>query len=255
MTSKHDPYARVEYRRLVAWKSRIAREGPYLLATLGAAPERSVVDLGCGTGEHVAFLAGEGFRAAGLDGSESMLARARELEAGSFVMGDMLDAPELLADDAPFGSAICLGNVLPHFLEEEQIDGLVSVLARILVPGGVFLTQILNYHRILDQGLRHLPLNFGENEEGGELVFLRLMAPGPDGQILFFPTTLALDPEAEEPVTLKASRRVALRPWTLEDLAPRFEAQGFQIEAFGDMTGGPFDAGMSTDLVLRATRE
>ena len=71
-----DPYSRVNYRRLIAWEKRIAREGPFLRSLLGRAPERSVIDIGCGTGEHVAFFSAAGARAVGLDRSEAMLKEA-----------------------------------------------------------------------------------------------------------------------------------------------------------------------------------
>ena len=39
-----DPYSRVEYRRVIAWDRRIAREGPFLRRLLQSAPDRSVLD-------------------------------------------------------------------------------------------------------------------------------------------------------------------------------------------------------------------
>ena len=51
-----DEYSRVNYRRLIAWKKRIVREAPFLRSLLGRAPDRSVIDLGCETGEHGAFF-------------------------------------------------------------------------------------------------------------------------------------------------------------------------------------------------------
>ena len=75
-----DQYSRVNYRRLIAWDTRIKREAPFLLALLDRAPERSVIDLGCGTGEHVAFFADTGVRAVGLDCSEAMISAARDHE-------------------------------------------------------------------------------------------------------------------------------------------------------------------------------
>ncbi len=252
-----DPYSRVEYRRLIAWGRRIARESPWLRELLETAPETSVLDLGCGTGEHVAFFADEGARAVGLDRSEAMIEAAREYEAdgrGTFVLSDALDARDALRGHAPFGLAICLGNMLPHLREDAELDRFLAAAHDLLRPGGALLIQMLNYARILAGGIRHLPVNVREDEDGGEIVFLRILTPAEDGRILFFPTTLALDPDAEEPITVKTTRRVELRAWTADDLAPHFERHGFDVTLHGNMQGGPFDPETSHDLVVFARR-
>lgn len=251
-----DPYSRVEYRRVIAWDRRITREGPFLRRLLESAPDRSVLDLGCGTGEHVAFYAGRGARAVGLDRSEKMIEAAREHEGqgrGRFVLGEAADAPQLLADEPPFGLAICLGNMLPHLEGEPALDAFVSAVAGLLAPGGRFLIQLLNYDRIVDTPIRTLPVNVRPGDDGKEIVFVRVMQPLPNQQLAFFPTTLELDPNAEEPITVKSTRRVLLRAWREAELTSHLTEHGFRVKRYGDMTGGPFDVKHSTDTVLVAT--
>jgi len=252
-----DLYSRVDYRRVIAWEARIRREGPFLLRLLADAPDDSVLDLGCGTGEHVAFFAQQGARAVGIDRSASMIEAARAHEHaghGRFLVGEARDAPELLTQEEGFGLALCLGNVLPHVVESAELTALLDAARRVLRPGGLFLVQLLNYERILSQDVRHLPLRFRPGEAGQEVVFLRLLKPGPDGSLLFFPTTLVLDPDAEEPVRVQGSKRVPLRPWTRAELGPAFDAAGFDLRWYGDMAGGGFDARDAPDLVLVARR-
>ena len=92
---------------------------------MGRAPERSVIDLGWGTGEHVAFFSNEEVRAVGLDRSEAMIEAARDYEEtgkGRFVLGDATEARAALGNEPPFGLAICLGNVLPpHVTEDAEL--------------------------------------------------------------------------------------------------------------------------------------
>ena len=253
-----DPYARADYRRLIAWEARIRREGPFLTELLERAPDRSVLDLGCGTGEHTAFFARQGVRAVGIDHSESMIDMAREYESrgeGRFVLADAVEAPALLEKEPPFGLVLCLGNMIPHVTEDAELDALLRAAHDLLLPGVLFLIQILNYRRIIDQEVRHLPLNFREGDDGEEIVFLRLLQPVSERRILFFPTTLTLTTDDAEPVAVKRSRRVELRPWTASDLAPALERAGFDVEIHGDMNGGAFDAAESNDLVAIATRK
>ena len=124
----------------------------------------------------------------------------------------------------------------------------------LLAPGGLLLIQVLNYVGIRTRGVRNLPLNFREgDEEGEEIVFLRLMKPLEDGRALFFPTTLSLRPDDEkEPVRVASTRRVLLRAWTADELGPRLEQSGFSVELCGDMKGGPFVPERSNDLVVVA---
>lgn len=251
-----DPYSRVEYRRLIAWGPRIEREAPFLRRVLGDAPERSVLDIGCGTGEHTAFFAGEGCRALGLDRSESMIEAAREHEArgrGRFVLGDARDAAALIGDEPPFGMAVCLGNMLPHVTEDADLSALLAAVRSVLLPGGKLLIQLLNYAGIRERGDRYLPLSFRSEPDGEEIVFLRLMTPQADGRMLFFPTTLTLDPESEEPIAVRGTRRVELRAWTADELGPRMRAVGLEPTPHGDMQGAPFDRATSHDLVIVAT--
>ncbi len=252
-----DPYRRLNYRRLIAWPARIEREWPFLERTLAEAPDKSVLDLGSGTGEHVRFLASQGFHAVGVDRSEEQIGQARDYEdeyppfGPRFLHGDFRELARLT--DRRFGAALCLGNVLPHVEDEALAETLAAVAARLL-PGGRLVVQILNYERILAEGVRYLPVNFREDPEGeGEIVFLRLVTPAGPGHVLFHPMTLAFTPGAEPPVALKAVKEVRLRAWTWPELRPLVEGAGFEPSAvLGDVEGSPYRARESFDLVLVA---
>ena len=254
-----DEYSRVNYRRLIAWETRIAREAPFLLSLLDSAPQRSMIDLGCGTGEHVAFFADAGARAVGLDRSETMIEAAKEHEAagkGRFVLGDATEARAVLGEEPPFGCAICLGNVLPpHVTQEAELATFLASAHDLLLPGGQLLIQILNYEGILSTGKRSLPVNVRPGDSGKEIVFLRLMSPAGPGRVLFFPATLELDPDAEEPLAVTMSRRIEVRAWTRTELTPALTTAGFFAIFYGDMAGGEFIVEDSVDLVVVATRD
>jgi len=249
-----DRYSRLQYRRFVAWPARIRREEPFLLGVLAAGPERSLLDLGCGTGEHALHFAAAGFRVVGVDLEPSQIEvanrEARDLSA-RFVTGDLAHLPDL---GERFGTALCIGNTLVHLLEEEDLAAACRGVHAALLPGGSWVVQILNYAAILGGGKRHLPLNF-QTEGAAELVFLRLLRGLPDRRIQFVPTTLRLDPAADPPVVVLASRCVTLRAWVRADLDPALRDAGFSaVRWYGDMTGGDFDADTSSDLVFVATR-
>jgi len=250
-----DPYARLQYRRLFAWPERIRREAPFLESVAARGPELSVLDLGCGTGEHARWFASRGYRVLGVDLSEAQLEVARDAEPVPglrFASVDLTQIEAVVVDR--FGTAVCLGNTLVHVLEQADLDAACRGVFSRLLDGGSWLVQVLNYERIFARGERVLPVNL--QEQGGEtLVFLRLLRPLGGGLVQFFPTTLRLRPDAEPPLEIVASRAVTLRGWTRSELEPALRRAGFtDITFHGDMQGGPFLPEASADLVLVARR-
>lgn len=252
------PYSRLNYRRLIAWPERIRREWPFLERQVSRSPEPSVIDLGSGTGEHARHLASRGIRTLGVDRSSEQIARARDFEnefaeGPTFAEGDLTELSRLT--DQRFGLALCLGNVLPH-LDDRQLEAMLRELAQVLLPRGRLVLQILNYERILSQGIRYLPINVRDNPQAkGEIAFVRLLRPDPDDRrfIWFYPTTLAISPGAPQPVEVEASKEVRLRAWQRPELEAFLAGNGFDLEAaYGDMTGGAYGSETSADLTVAA---
>lgn len=251
-TDPNDPYARLSYRRLIAWPARITREAPFLREVLGTGPSKRLLDLGCGTGEHARFLQEEGFSVTGVDASEAQLVEAREAGPGpEFVKGDLAELGAVVT--GPFGAAMSLGNGLPH-LDGAQMARFLGHLAALLSPGAPVLFQLLNYDRILDARVTSLPLNVRE-DEGERVVFLRLMDPRPDGTVVFNPTTLRWRPGAEPPVEVVTGKNVLLKGWRRAELEAALAAAGFRVEeVFGGMRREAWDAASSPDTVVLARR-
>lgn len=248
-----DPFEAIDYRRLIDWPKRLAREWPFLERVLEGAPSHRLLDLGCGSGEHARLLVSKGFAVVGIDQSAAQLAKAREAgESGSmrFVQGDLAKVETLT--EGTFGGAICLGNTLPSVPDEAQLSRLAGGLRRRLLPGAPWVMQMLNYDRIQTTRQRALPVNVLPDEDG-ELVFLRLMDPRPDGRVIFTPAMLRYRSAGEPPLALVAAHHSVMRGWRLSELAPILRAVGFErVEVMGGIDGAPFDATTSTDLVLVA---
>lgn len=248
----HDPYSRVDYRRMVAWPERIEREWPFLARMLGT-PGR-LLDLGSGTGEHSRFLAARGFEVVGIDASPAMIAKATDTPLPAnlhFVEGDISQAERLT--DGVFDGAICLGNTLPHLRDRQALDRMFSGLRARLRPNAPLLLQVLNYEKVFGGRQRALPVNFRKGDDGGELVFLRLMTPRPDGSVIFTPSTLRYRPDGEPALEVIATRNVELTGWRRPDLERALAAAGFgRREVFGTVGDVPFDPERSPDLVIVA---
>lgn len=248
-----DPYSRVDYRRLIAWPERIEREWPFLQKTFGGGGR--LLDLGCGTGEHSRFLASKGFDVTGVDSSPAMIEKATDSPVPAnlrFVLGNIAQVASLT--EGTFDGALCVGNTLPHLADRQALEALATGLRSRLRPAAPFLLQVLNYERILEKGIRALPLNFrGDDPAGGEVVFLRLMTPLGDGRIVFTPTTLRYRPTGAPEVEVVSTRNVVLRAWTRPELEAALREAGFTaIDAYGTVGNAPYDRLESSDVVLVA---
>ncbi|MDD4137430.1 MAG: class I SAM-dependent methyltransferase [Methanoregula sp.] len=98
----------------------------------------SVLDIGCGTGEHALFFAGEGHDVWGIDSAPLAIEKAHEKAAarGLRVQFLVLDALGLHRLDRKFDTATDSG--LFHTLSDEDRPVFVNNLAAILSPGGKY---------------------------------------------------------------------------------------------------------------------
>jgi SAM-dependent methyltransferase len=137
------------YRGLARWYDAIyaargkeyAAEAQALLAvaTREGAPARSLLDVACGTGRHLAAFATDVDEVAGLDASREMLAIARarldpavplvEADMRSFDLGRRFDV------------VTCLFSAIGHVADDDELDAAVAAMARHVAPGGVLLLE------------------------------------------------------------------------------------------------------------------
>jgi SAM-dependent methyltransferase len=134
-----------------------------------------MLDLGCGTGRHVAHFAGRGWEVAGVDLSEPMLQEAaRKLAAASLeaelYRADILDLSFLAP--ASFDAVICMFSTLGMIREPQLRLRAVCEATKCLAPGGVFVAHVHNRLHFLRWigGRRDLFEAFVRRLGGGEPV-------------------------------------------------------------------------------------
>jgi glycine/sarcosine N-methyltransferase len=251
--SSTNHYAHIDYRKMIAWPKRLAREWAFLSAPFASLQSRRVLDLGCGTGEHARFLAEQGFEVVGVDVSETMIARAREggVPAGvEYVLGDLVHVEKVVS--GKFGGAVCLGNTLTHITDPAALKQLFAGVRSVLLPGAPLVVQVLNYERLVHTGQRCLPLTFIQDDEG-EAIFLRVMTHHPGGGVTFTPSLLRYRKEGDPALEVITSHNVALHGWTRPDMESALEAAGFNArQLYGTMADTPYVSQDSPDLVVVA---
>ncbi|MEC4591676.1 MULTISPECIES: class I SAM-dependent methyltransferase [Nitrospirillum] len=115
------------------WHSQPAPSDLHDLIRRHFAPGQPTVDIGCGSGREVAWLAANGYPAVGYDASEGLLAQARArypgLDFGAARLPDLAGLP-----DRGYANVLC-ETVIMH-LDTALIDAAVRRLASLVRPGG-----------------------------------------------------------------------------------------------------------------------
>lgn len=115
------------------------------LRTYGDGATSSILDLGCGTGNHSIPLAERGFTVQGVDRSEEMLERAwakAELSsAGDRVSFQMADLSDFVAP-RPFDAVLMMFAVLGYQYENERLLASLRAVRGSLRPGGLFIGDV-----------------------------------------------------------------------------------------------------------------
>jgi trans-aconitate methyltransferase len=174
------------------------------------AGRRSIVDAGCGTGRHSAFLASRGFSVTGVDASAEMIevARARTDDV-EFVVADLLS----WRPPSPVDGVLCRA-VLNDITKDEDRQRALDSLFEMLRPAGLL---VLSVREIEKARIRYGREPVVTRSEGG--VFFRS-----EGRFL---GDVAAVEETISSEDARADFRFEMRPWSLSEVDERAAAAGF----------------------------
>jgi len=161
---------------------------------MGMIDGKTLLDVGCATGELAYELAEHGARVTAIDLNKSLLGKAKEYrphENVNYMWANMLHIARLFGR-AKFDGVVCLGNTLVHLMNPMQMRDFFSGVLTVLRPGGTFILQILNYDLIFQEKPSELPLI-----ETGNIIFKRKYRYEAGTREIIFDTCLTLKQSGE----------------------------------------------------------
>ena len=217
--------------------------GFYLPLVMSA---KSVLDVGCGTGEllRLARKAGHTGRLCGLDPAEAMLAQARQRPDVEWVLGD-LSAVDWRGE---FDLVVMTGHAFQVLVEDEQLRESLASIRRALTQNGRFVFETRNP---LARGWEEwVPENAVEFSQGGSVVRMAHQVEKPiAGDVVSFTTTFTCSDWDRPQIS-----RSTLRFLDADTLAEFLGGAGLAIvEQFGDWDREQF-TGTSPEIITVARR-
>jgi glycine/sarcosine N-methyltransferase len=237
---------------LTDWAGRLEVEEPFLLRLLEQIDAHTVLDAACGSGGHALALAERGYDVVGTDISPVMIELARsKATVAKNVSFHVAELGDLARRFSPFDVTLCLGNSLPHLPTEADLMKALADMTSSLRPGGLLVLHNLNYDRRWSVRPRWFAVNSGLVQDRQVLVWRfadYLDTPRP--HINFH---IAVFQQSEDGGWSVEVNSTPQRPLFQTDLARLLPAAGLtDIAYYGDLTGTPFVADHSPDLVVVA---
>lgn len=248
------------YDRFVNWDNRLGFEIPLITKILDEVKRPDgkplqILDAACGTGMHALALAKAGYQVAGADFSAEMIKKA-QLNAASTRLEMHFETTGFgslasVFGESRFDAVLCLGNSLPHLIQDEDVDFTLIDFFACLKPGGLLLIQNRNFDAVIQKRDRWMePQPFEEGDE--QWIFERFYNFNPDGTIGFNIVNLhrnGLSVWTSEVVS------TLLKPQLRDDLQHKATRAGFtNVRTFGTLGGDPFDPQTSGNLILIARK-
>lgn len=248
------------------WDTRLAAEGPFLRAVLEQAGARRVLDAACGSGGHALALAQWGYEVTGADPSPVMVQMAAgkaSAQAGRaerevpFLVAGLADLPAI-PGLGTFDAALCLGNSLPHLLTQAELVAGLRGIAEVLEPGGLFVTQNLNYDLRWQRQPRWFAAQGGELDGQEVLVWRFADYDVAAGQVAFHIALFRKGTDKGSESWQVEVHTTPQRPLFQADLLAALSEAGFdEVQSYASMSASPraFDPATSGDLVVVARKK
>jgi 2-polyprenyl-3-methyl-5-hydroxy-6-metoxy-1,4-benzoquinol methylase len=219
----------------------------FVQSEVGDLTGKSILDIGCATGELAFQLANAGANVTGIDLNEDLLDQARKgigdlqppeektrLKIASpipiFRVSNMLELTRDFKKEK-FDAVICFGNTLVHLPTMELINQTLQGVNYVLKPGGKFFLQMLNYDYILNEKVTELPVIETEN-----IRFIRKYKFRENSSLIQFKTDLHIKKENKT-----ISNETTLLALKSSELVEMLGTAGFfEIELFSNFKRDAF---------------
>lgn len=211
----------------------------------------SILDMTCGTGSQVFYLAKQGFDVVGSDINESMLSVARKKAAKEnldiqFIQGDMCSLQV-----GQFNAAITIFNAVGH-LTKNDFEKAMQNIGTNLKKGGLYIFDIFNLSYLLEgNNITKLTIDWQEITQSTKIRDVQYSTINNEGTLASY--TIHSEQHGSEQPKISESEQT-LQIYTAQQLKDMLHKNGFDTILQCDVDGSAFDE-INTERILTIARK
>lgn len=212
--------------------------------------QKTLLELGCGSGRLTRLLAAQGFRVTGLDISQHMIGLAQENAPDcSFHLADMTN----FSLDKSFDAVILPYNTINLLSDKQAVRHTLTNALKHLNGGGICLTQIYIPSIDLTDGEQNRLFQFDiiNTADGGKIIKEIIRSYSNKKKRVTLEERYRMRPIGKNSNNEDLSHTYEILGWEAEEWKAIFLECGFvQLQEYGGYDGQPFVIGEDTTLLL-----
>ncbi|MFH1157300.1 MAG: methyltransferase domain-containing protein [Pseudomonadota bacterium] len=211
----------------------------------------TVLDLTCGTGSQVFFLAKRGYKVTGADFSPDLLKRARAKARKEKIDVRFIDGDMRTLKVGVFDAVITIFNAVGH-LTKAGFEKAMKNIRRNLKDGGIYVFDILNLEAMTDSAVAGLAMHVSKKVNGSQLHQIQCSTiDRENGRLTSYDSSL-VQKNAEKPE--RFTHKFSLQLYTAKELREMLGRNGFETIGQYGMDGSKFLKDKTTNILTVARK-
>lgn len=211
---------------------------------------KTVLDLTCGTGAQVLWLASKGFQVVGSDQSHELLkiASMKAKDAGLTIPFHYGDMREVCL--GKFDAVITIFNAIGHLTKKDFETALKNIKEN-LKPGGIYIFDIFNSEALNDQAVKNLAMDIKKSSDNMTIRHIQKSTLDRTSGLLTSFDEFIIQEETKKSVII--NEKFSLQLYTADELKSMLVGNGFAIVGQYDLDGSPF-SNLESERILTVGR-
>lgn len=211
----------------------------------------TVLDLTCGTGSQVFFLAKYGYKLVGADFSPALLEIARARARKEKIYVKFIDGDMRTLQVGVFDAVISIFNAIGHLTKADFAKAIRNVYKN-LNPGGIFIFDIFNLEAISDEAVKNFAMQVRKQINDTQFFQIQCSTINREQGLLTSYDSYMIQKKAEAPQIF--ANKFSLQIYTAAELRAMLEKNGFKVLEQLGLDGSNFKSGISTSILTVAKK-